>query len=139
MTIAFQLDGQDFSALNGGPHFRFNEAISLVVNCQSQAEVDHFWARLSEGGDPSAQQCGWLKDRYGVSWQVVPTLLSQLLSDPDPRRGARKLMPKMKKIDIALQRRRRVTPSAANEPGGLPRPPPARGARRGPGARQSCR
>lgn len=107
MTIAFQLDGQDFTALNGGPHFRFNEAISLVVNCQSQAEIDHFWARLSAGGDPSAQQCGWLKDRYGLSWQVVPTLLPQLLSDPDPNKARRAMeaMLKMKKIDIeALQR-----------------------------------
>lgn len=102
MTIAFQLDGQDFTAINGGPHFKFNEAISLVVNCRSQKEVDHFWDRLSEGGDPKAQQCAWLKDRYGVSWQVVPTLVQELMSDPNPDK-ARKAMQailQMKKIDI---------------------------------------
>lgn len=103
MTVAFQLDGQAFTAINGGPHFTFNEAISLVVNCQSQQEVDHFWDRLSEGGDPKAQQCAWLKDRYGVSWQVVPTVLHELMSDPNPDK-ARKAMQailQMKKIDIA--------------------------------------
>lgn len=107
MTIAFQLDGQDFSAINGGPHFKFTEAISFVVNCQTSAEVDHYWARLSEGGDEKAQQCGWLKDRYGVSWQVVPTVLVQLLSDPDPERARRAMeaMLKMKKIDIDALRR----------------------------------
>jgi predicted 3-demethylubiquinone-9 3-methyltransferase (glyoxalase superfamily) len=107
MTIAFQLDGQDFTALNGGPHFRFNEAISLVVNCETQEEVDHYWERLSEGGDEKAQQCGWLKDRYGVSWQVVPTLLPQLLADPDPEKARRatEAMLKMKKIDLAALRR----------------------------------
>ena len=107
MTIAFQLDGQDFTALNGGPHFRFNEAISLVVNCESQDEVDHYWNRLSEGGDEKAQQCGWLKDRYGVSWQVVPTQLIELLSDPDPAKARRatQAMLAMKKLDVAALRR----------------------------------
>lgn len=107
MTIAFQLDGQDFTALNGGPQFRFNEAVSLVVNCRSQTEVDYYWKRLSEGGDPQAQQCGWLKDRFGLSWQVVPVDLPALLNDPDPERARRataELM-KMQKIDLAALRR----------------------------------
>jgi predicted 3-demethylubiquinone-9 3-methyltransferase (glyoxalase superfamily) len=107
MTIAFTLDGQDFTALNGGPHFRFNEAVSLVVNCRSQAEVDHYWARLSEGGDPAAQQCGWLKDRFGVSWQVVPVQLAALLGDPDPEKARRaaQAMLAMKKLDLEALRR----------------------------------
>jgi predicted 3-demethylubiquinone-9 3-methyltransferase (glyoxalase superfamily) len=102
MTVAFELDGQAFTALNGGPVFRFNEAISLQINCETQAEVDHFWERLSEGGDPKAQQCGWLKDRYGVSWQVVPSVLPRLMSDPDPAKSGRAMqaMLQMKKIDI---------------------------------------
>ena len=107
MTVAFELDGQQFTALNGGPQFRFNEALSLVVNCETQAEVDHYWNRLTEGGDAKAQQCGWLKDRFGVSWQVVPTLLVELLSDPDPnksRRAMEAMMP-MKKIDLEALRR----------------------------------
>lgn len=107
MTIAFQLDGQDFTALNGGPHFKFNEAISLVVNCQSQEEVDRYWNRLSQGGDERAQQCGWLKDRYGVSWQIVPKQLIELLTDPDPDRARRamKAMLQMKKIDVEALRK----------------------------------
>jgi predicted 3-demethylubiquinone-9 3-methyltransferase (glyoxalase superfamily) len=102
MTIAFELEGQAFTALNGGPHFTFNEAISLVVNCESQKEVDHYWNLLSEGGDERAQQCGWLKDRFGVSWQVVPTQLIQMLSDPDAdkARKAMAAMLQMKKIDL---------------------------------------
>ena len=107
MTVSFQLDGQDFTALNGGPHFKFNEAVSLVVNCRTQTEVDHYWDRLSEGGDPNAQQCGWLKDKYGVSWQIVPTELPKLLTDPDPGKAERvmKAMLQMKKIDVdALKR-----------------------------------
>ena len=102
MTIAFQLDGQEFVALNGGPIFKFTEAISFVVNCESQDEVDHYWEKLSGGGDPKAQQCGWLKDRYGLSWQIVPTVLITLLNDPDPERSRRvmKAMLQMKKIDI---------------------------------------
>jgi predicted 3-demethylubiquinone-9 3-methyltransferase (glyoxalase superfamily) len=107
MTVAFQLDGQDFTALNGGPQFRFTEALSLVVDCASQAEVDHYWARLSEGGDEKAQQCGWLKDRYGVSWQVVPTQLPELLSHPDPEKARRAMqaMLGMQKLDLAALRR----------------------------------
>lgn len=106
MVVAFELDGQPFTALNGGPLFRFNEAISLQVNCETQQEVDHFWDRLGEGGDPRARQCGWLKDRYGVSWQVVPTIVDALIGDGSPRseRATQALM-RMKKLDIgALQR-----------------------------------
>jgi len=87
MVATFQLEGQDFMALNGGPHFKFTEAISLVVNCESQDEVDAFWEKLSEGG--SKGQCGWLKDKYGLSWQVVPTALGKLMSDPDPEKSKR--------------------------------------------------
>jgi predicted 3-demethylubiquinone-9 3-methyltransferase (glyoxalase superfamily) len=102
MTVAFQLEGQGFTALNGGPHFRFTEAISFVVNCESQEEVDHYWARLSEGGDEKAQQCGWLKDKYGLSWQIVPTVLIKLLQDKDAEKSKRVMqaMLQMKKIDI---------------------------------------
>jgi predicted 3-demethylubiquinone-9 3-methyltransferase (glyoxalase superfamily) len=100
MTVAFQLEGQDFTALNGGPHFKFTEAISLVVNCETQAEVDHVWERLSAGGQEV--QCGWLKDRFGVSWQVVPTVLTGMLQDEDPEKAKRVMaaMLKMKKISI---------------------------------------
>jgi predicted 3-demethylubiquinone-9 3-methyltransferase (glyoxalase superfamily) len=106
MTIGFELEGQGFTALNGGPHFKFNEAVSLVVNCHSQDKVDHFWSKLTAGGDERAQQCGWLKDKFGVSWQVVPTALIELLSDPDPvkARNAMSAMLKMKKIDIGALR-----------------------------------
>ena len=79
MTVAFELDGQAFTALNGGPMFKFNEAISLQVNCETQDEVDYYWEKLSEGGDEKAQQCGWLKDKYGVSWQIVPTILAEMI------------------------------------------------------------
>ncbi|NTX02738.1 VOC family protein [Myxococcus sp. CA051A] len=107
MTLEFQLDGQDFVAINGGPHFKFTEALSLVVNCESQAEVDHYWSRLSEGGDERAQQCGWLKDRFGVSWQVVPTELVRLLAGPDSEKSRRvtEAMLKMKKLDLDALRR----------------------------------
>lgn len=107
MTIAFELDGQPFSAINGGPYFQFSGAISFVVDCRSQAEIDHYWSRLSEGGDEQAQQCGWLKDRFGVSWQVVPGELAELLSSPDAdkARKASAAMLKMKKIDLEALRR----------------------------------
>jgi predicted 3-demethylubiquinone-9 3-methyltransferase (glyoxalase superfamily) len=107
MTVAFELDGQTFTALNGGPSFKFNEAISLQVNCQTQEEVDYYWEKLSEGGDPRAQQCGWLKDKYGVSWQVVPTALLTMINDPDPVKSQRTMvaMLKMKKIDIDMLKR----------------------------------
>ena len=107
MTVAFELDGQAFVALNGGPVFEFNEAISLVVNCETQEEVDYYWGKLSEGGDKKAQQCGWLKDKYGASWQVVPRILIEMLSDPDSEKSqtAMKAMLQMKKIDIAELKR----------------------------------
>ncbi|MHB1669807.1 MAG: VOC family protein [Thiomonas sp.] len=107
MTVAFELDGQAFTALNAGPLFKFNEAISFVVDCADQAEVDHYWNALGAGGDPAAQQCGWLKDRYGVSWQIVPRALIDLLSDPDAAKSSRVMqaMLQMKKIDIAGLRR----------------------------------
>ncbi len=100
MTVSFELDGQQFVALNGGPHFTFNEAISFQVSCETQEEVDDFWSRLAEGGEES--QCGWLKDRYGVSWQIIPTRLMELLNDPDPERSQRAMraMLEMRKIDI---------------------------------------
>ena len=101
MTVAFELDGQRFVALNGGPHFKFSEAISLVINCTSQAEIDHYWDKLAEGGDPKAQQCGWLKDKYGVSWQVVPTELPDLIKQPK----AMHAMLQMKKFDLGALRK----------------------------------
>lgn len=103
MTVAFELDGQGFTALNGGPTFKFNEAVSFQINCETQAEVDHYWEKLSRGGDPGAQQCGWLKDRYGVSWQVVPRALMELIMDPDPVKSQRVMgaLLQVKKIDIA--------------------------------------
>jgi predicted 3-demethylubiquinone-9 3-methyltransferase (glyoxalase superfamily) len=107
MTVAFELDGQTFTALNGGPLFKFNEAISLQVNCTTQEEVDHFWVKLSAGGDPNAQQCGWLKDKFGVSWQIVPTELPEMLTDPDPQKSDRVMtaLLQMKKLDIAALKR----------------------------------
>jgi predicted 3-demethylubiquinone-9 3-methyltransferase (glyoxalase superfamily) len=103
LTVAFELEGQAFTALNGGPVFKFNEAISFQVDCGTQEEVDHYWEKLSEGGDPKAQQCGWLKDKYGVSWQVVPRVLVEMMSDPDSEKSGRAMeaMFQMKKIDIA--------------------------------------
>jgi predicted 3-demethylubiquinone-9 3-methyltransferase (glyoxalase superfamily) len=100
MTVEFQLEGQDFTAINGGPHFQFTEAVSFVVNCETQDEVDRFWEKLTEGGQEV--QCGWLKDKYGLSWQVVPTILPQLLHDPDPEKSRKAMhaMLQMKKIDI---------------------------------------
>ena len=101
MTVDFELDGQPFVALNGGPDFTFNEAISFQVSCADQDEVDTFWSALSEGGEEGP--CGWLKDRFGVSWQIIPTALPELLSDPDPERAQRAMqaMLGMKKIEIA--------------------------------------
>jgi predicted 3-demethylubiquinone-9 3-methyltransferase (glyoxalase superfamily) len=107
MTVAFQIDGQAFTALNGGPVFKFNEAISLQVNCETQEEVDYYWDMLAEGGDEKAQQCGWLKDRYGVSWQVVPIALADMLAEPQLERSQRvtDAMLRMKKLDIAQLKR----------------------------------
>ena len=103
MTVEFELNGQRFTALNGGPHFKFNEAVSFQIMCETQVEVDHYWNRLGEGGDPKAQVCGWLKDKYGLSWQVVPTALSRMMSDPDKAKAGRAMqaMLQMKKLDIA--------------------------------------
>ncbi len=107
MTVAFELEGQAFTALNGGPVFKFNEAISFQISCESQEEVDHYWQKLSEGGDEAAQQCGWLKDKYGVSWQVVPIALIEMMNDPDSAKSQRvtAAMLRMKKLDIAGLRR----------------------------------
>jgi predicted 3-demethylubiquinone-9 3-methyltransferase (glyoxalase superfamily) len=103
MTVAFELAGQPFTALNGGPHFHFNEAISLQVMCETQDEIDRYWNKLSAGGPEKAQQCGWLKDKYGLSWQVVPTVLPEMVGDSDPAKAGRamKAMLQMKKLDIA--------------------------------------
>jgi predicted 3-demethylubiquinone-9 3-methyltransferase (glyoxalase superfamily) len=102
MSVEFELEGQKFVGLNGGPHFKFTEAVSFVVNCETQEEVDYFWEKLTaEGGAES--QCGWLKDKYGLSWQIVPTILVELMKDKDPGKSQRamKAMLQMKKIDIA--------------------------------------
>jgi predicted 3-demethylubiquinone-9 3-methyltransferase (glyoxalase superfamily) len=107
MTVEFELNEQPFTALNGGPHFKFTEAISFQIMCRTQEEVDFYWNRLGEGGDPNAQQCGWLKDKYGLSWQVVPTGMVEMLNDPDREKADRAMeaMLQMKKLDIAeLQR-----------------------------------
>jgi predicted 3-demethylubiquinone-9 3-methyltransferase (glyoxalase superfamily) len=101
MVASFELDGMKFTALNGGPQYKFTEAISLYVDCDSQDEVDHYWEKLSAGGQ--VQQCGWLKDKFGLSWQIIPSALPKLLSDPDKGRAMRAMqaMLKMKKIDVA--------------------------------------
>lgn len=103
MTVDFELEGQQFTALNAGPVFKFNEAVSFVVACKDQAEVDYFWSKLGEGGDPKAQQCGWIKDKFGLSWQVVPTILDELMASPDRAKADRVMaaMLKMKKLDVA--------------------------------------
>src|SRR6267143_1348947 len=105
MTVEFELEGQEFVALNGGPMFKFTEAISFVVNCETQEEVDYYWEKLSVGGEES--RCGWLKDRFGVSWHVVPTVLVEMLQDKDPLKARRVMgaMLKMKKIDVEALKR----------------------------------
>jgi predicted 3-demethylubiquinone-9 3-methyltransferase (glyoxalase superfamily) len=107
MTVAFELDGQAFTALNGGPMFKFNEAISFQVNCETQTEVDHYWGELSKGGDEKAQMCSWLKDKFGVSWQIVPRVLIEMINDPDMEKSQRVMQAilQMKKIDIEKLRR----------------------------------
>ena len=107
MVVAFELEGQTFTALNGGPVFTFNEAISFQVSCETQEEVDYFWEKLSAGGDVQAQQCGWLKDKYGVSWQVIPSVLIEMIQDADVEKSQRVMqaMLQMKKIDIDALRR----------------------------------
>jgi predicted 3-demethylubiquinone-9 3-methyltransferase (glyoxalase superfamily) len=107
LTVEFELDGQTFTALNGGPVFKFNEAVSLQINCDTQEEIDYYWEKLSEGGDPQAQQCGWLKDQYGVSWQVTPRAMHDMLADHTSAKYERVMeaMLRMKKLDLAeLQR-----------------------------------
>lgn len=102
MTVEFTIEGQKFVALNGGPIFKFNEAISFIVNCETQEEIDYYWKKLSEGGDKNAQQCGWLKDKYGLSWQIVPSIVDDMIMDPDSKKSeaVMRAMLKMKKIDI---------------------------------------
>lgn len=102
LTIEFQLEGQNFVALNGGPAFKFNEAVSFVVNCDTQDEIDYYWEKLTRDGDPKAQQCGWLKDKFGLSWQVTPNQLIRMLQDKDQKKADRvmSVMLKMKKLDL---------------------------------------
>jgi predicted 3-demethylubiquinone-9 3-methyltransferase (glyoxalase superfamily) len=106
MTVLFELDGHTFTALNGGPLFKFNEAVSLQVNCDSQEEIDYYWEKLGEGGDPNAKQCGWLKDRYGLSWQVISREMEAIFRDGDTEGEQRAMaaMLEMKKIDIAAMK-----------------------------------
>jgi predicted 3-demethylubiquinone-9 3-methyltransferase (glyoxalase superfamily) len=110
MTVEFELDGQRFIGINGGPQFKFDEAVSLEIECKDQEEIDYYWIRLTEGGEES--QCGWLKDRYGLSWQVVPTGMEEIFADPDKGRAERamKAMLEMGKIDIAALRNAAETP-----------------------------
>ncbi len=107
MTVVFELGRQKFTALNGGPDFKFNEAVSFEIHCETQEEVDYFWDKLSQGGDPNAQQCGWLKDRFGVSWQVIPTAILDLMGDPNSEKSERttRAMLQMKKLDLAALKR----------------------------------
>jgi predicted 3-demethylubiquinone-9 3-methyltransferase (glyoxalase superfamily) len=102
MTVAFQLDGQDFIALNGGPHFKFTEAVSFVVNCETQDEVDEFWEKLSAGGEKS--RCGWLKDKFGLSWQIVPTALGKMMQDKDGAKSKRVMQALMQMDKLDIQR-----------------------------------
>ncbi len=106
-TVVFELDGQSFTALNGGPHFKFNEAISWQVECETQDELDYYWEKLSAGGDPAAQQCGWVKDRFGLSWQIVPKIMAEMMSDHESAKSQRvfQAMLQMKKLDLATLER----------------------------------
>jgi predicted 3-demethylubiquinone-9 3-methyltransferase (glyoxalase superfamily) len=108
MTVEFEIEGQKFVALNGGPHFKFNEAVSFQVHCETQQEIDHFWSKLAEGGQE--QPCGWLKDKFGLSWQVIPKALPQMLMDENPKKAQRimKSMLQMRKIDLAALERARA-------------------------------
>jgi predicted 3-demethylubiquinone-9 3-methyltransferase (glyoxalase superfamily) len=101
MTVEFEIEGQAFTALNGGPMFKFTEAISFAIHCDTQAEIDHFWEKLGAGGDPAAQQCGWLKDKFGVSWQVVPAILPKLLKIPGKSQQVLAALLQMHKLEIA--------------------------------------
>lgn len=102
MTVEFELEGQTFVALNGGPQFKFTEAISFIIHCEDQKELDYYWGKLSEGGDEKAQVCGWLKDQFGVSWQIIPESLTEMVNDSNPEKSERmmKALLQMKKIDI---------------------------------------
>ncbi len=100
MTVDFELDGTRFNALNGGPAFKFNESVSFVISCKDQAEIDYYWDKLTAGGDPSSQQCGWLKDKFGLSWQVVPSKMGEIMQGPHADKAMEALL-KMKKLDIA--------------------------------------
>jgi len=102
MTVAFQIEGQNFTAINGGPVFKFTEAVSFVINCETQNEIDFYWDKLSEGGDPTAQQCGWLKDKFGLSWQIVPSTLGELMTDSSRSDRVMNALLKMKKPDIKI-------------------------------------
>lgn len=104
MIIEFELEGQKFTGLNGGPVFKFNEAVSFIINCENQQEIDYYWEKLSKGGDKNAQQCGWLKDKFGLSWQVVPTILAELMGGADKEKAKRVMnaLLQMKKIDIKI-------------------------------------
>jgi predicted 3-demethylubiquinone-9 3-methyltransferase (glyoxalase superfamily) len=106
LTVSFRLEGQEFTALNGGPHFKFSEAISFVVRCETQTEVDRYWDKLGDGGDQRAQQCGWLKDKYGVSWQIVPAALFEMMSGTDRIKSERvmRALLQMKRLDVAALR-----------------------------------
>ncbi len=107
MTVIFEIEGQEFVALNGGPDFKFSEAVSFIVNCKNQEEVDYYWNKLKEGGDEKAQICGWLKDKFGLSWQIVPEALNEMMQDKDPEKSERVMeaLLKMKKIDIEVLRK----------------------------------
>ena len=107
LTVAFEIDGQPFTALNGGPVFKFNEAVSFQVMCETQDEVDYYWEKLGAGGDPKARQCGWLKDKFGLSWQVIPAPLLDMIADPDPDKADRTMtaMLQMKKLDLPALRK----------------------------------
>ena len=107
LTVEFEINGQSFTALNGGPVFKLSEAISIQVFCDTQEELDYYWERLKEGGDPNSQQCGWLKDKYGLSWQIVPSILPKLMTDPDPVKTNRTMaaLMEMEKLDIAALQR----------------------------------
>ena len=105
MTVQFELEGQSFTAINAGPVFKFTEAVSFVIHCADQPEVDHYWDQLAAGGDPKAQQCGWLKDKFGLSWQVVPDVMIELLKDPAKAGRVMAAFMPMKKIDIATLKR----------------------------------
>jgi predicted 3-demethylubiquinone-9 3-methyltransferase (glyoxalase superfamily) len=107
LTVGFELEGQHFTALNGGPQFKFSEAVSFVVHCENQEEVDYYWEKLGVGGDPNAQQCGWLKDKYGLSWQIVPNAMIKMLTDSDAAKSGRVMqaLMQMKKLDIVVLER----------------------------------